>query len=107
MGTISDADIVMTLPMRAPKNAIDLTGCSEEWASVRRKPNDDSKTGFKGMSSERRTQIIAVRVPPTAKKRILGEAQKREETLTEFMWEIIGAGWNIVVKQNKSELVKQ
>ena len=59
------------------------------------------------MSRERRTQIIAIRVPPAAKKRILEEAQKREETLTEFLFELIGAGWNIVVKQNESESVKQ
>ena len=59
------------------------------------------------MSEERRTQIIAIRVPPAAKKRILEEAQKREETLTEFLVELIGAGWNIVVKQNKGELVRQ
>ncbi len=52
------------------------------------------------MSRERRTQIIAIRVPPAAKKRIIEEAQKRKETLTDFIWEIIGAGWNIVVKQN-------
>jgi hypothetical protein len=59
------------------------------------------------MSRERRTQIIAIRVPPAAKKRILEEAQKREETLTDFLFELIGAGWNIVVKQNKNEFVKQ
>jgi hypothetical protein len=59
------------------------------------------------MSGERRTQIIAIRVPPAAKKRILEEAQKREETLTDFIFQLIGAGWNIVVKQNKSDSVKQ
>ncbi|MGA2466048.1 MAG: hypothetical protein ABSH06_17070 [Thermodesulfobacteriota bacterium] len=59
------------------------------------------------MSRERRTQIIAIRVPPAAKKRILEEAQKREETLTEFLFELIGAGWNILVKQSKNESVKQ
>ena len=59
------------------------------------------------MSGERRTQIIAIRVPPAAKKLILEEAQKREETLTDFLFELIGAGWNIVVKQSKNESVKQ
>lgn len=59
------------------------------------------------MSRERRTQIIAIRVPPAAKKRILEEAQKRGEILTDFIWELIGAGWDIVVKQNESESVKQ
>ena len=59
------------------------------------------------MSRERRTQIIAIRVPLAAKKRVIEEAQKRGETLTDFIWELIGAGWNIVVKQNKSESVKQ
>ena len=59
------------------------------------------------MARERRTQIIAIRVPPTAKKRILEEAQKREETLTDFIFQLIGAGWNIVVKKNKSDSVKQ
>jgi len=59
------------------------------------------------MSGERRTQIIAIRVPPAAKKLILEEAQKRGEILTNFIWELIGAGWDIVVKQNKNESVKQ
>ncbi len=59
------------------------------------------------MSPERRTQIIAIRVPPAAKKRIIEEAQKRGEILTDFIWELIGAGWNIVVKQSKDESVKQ
>ncbi len=59
------------------------------------------------MSTERRTQIIAIRVHPSVKKRIIEEAQKREETLTEFLFELIVAGWNIVVKQNKNESVKQ
>ena len=59
------------------------------------------------MNGERRTQIIGIRVPPAAKKRILEEAQKREETLTDFLIKLIGAGWNIVVKQNKNESVKQ
>jgi len=59
------------------------------------------------MSRERRTQIIAIRVPPAAKKLILEEAQKRGEILTDFMWELIGAGWNIIVKQNMNESVKQ
>ena len=59
------------------------------------------------MSRERRTQIIAIRVPPAAKKRILEEAQKREETLTEFLFELIAAGWEVVVKQNQKESVKQ
>ena len=59
------------------------------------------------MIRERRTEIIAIRVDPTAKKRILEEAQKREETLTDFIWELMGAGWEVVVKQNKSESVKQ
>ena len=52
------------------------------------------------MSRERRTQIVAIRVPPAAKRRFLEEAQKREETLTNFIWELIGAGWEVVVKQN-------
>jgi hypothetical protein len=56
------------------------------------------------MSEGRRTQIIAMRVPPAAKKRILEEAQKREETLTVFLVVLIVAGWNIIVKQNKGEL---
>jgi uncharacterized protein (DUF1778 family) len=59
------------------------------------------------MNRERRTQIIAIRVPPAAKKHILEEAQKRKETLTDFLFELIGAGWNIVVKPNKNESVKQ
>ena len=59
------------------------------------------------MNREKRTEIIAIRVDPAAKKRILEEAQRREETLTEFLFKLIGAGWNIVVKQNESESVKQ
>ena len=59
------------------------------------------------MSSERRSQIIAIRVPPAAKKRILEEAQKREETLTDFLLELIGTGWEFLVKQNESEPVVQ
>lgn len=59
------------------------------------------------MNRERRTQIIAIRVPPAVKKHILEEAQKREKTLTDFLFELIGAGWNVVVKQNKNEPVKQ
>jgi hypothetical protein len=65
------------------------------------------RRGEEGMNRERRTQIIGIRVPPAAKKRILEEAQKREETLTDFLFELIGAGWNIVVKQNRNEFVKQ
>lgn len=59
------------------------------------------------MSIERRTQIIAIRVPPAAKKRIIDAAEKRGETLTDFIWEIIGAGWDIVVKRNENEFVKR
>jgi uncharacterized protein (DUF1778 family) len=59
------------------------------------------------MGPERRTQIVAIRVSPTAKKRIIEEAQKRGETLTDFIWEIIGAGWKVVVKQEQKESVKQ
>ena len=59
------------------------------------------------MNRERRTEIIAIRVPPAAKKRILEEAQKREETLTEFFFELIGAGWKVVVKQNQMDSAKQ
>ncbi len=59
------------------------------------------------MSTEKRTQIIAIRVPPIAKKWILEEAQKREKTLSEFMCDLIVAGWDILVKQSESELVKQ
>jgi hypothetical protein len=59
------------------------------------------------MSKERRTQIVAIRVPPAAKRRFLEEAQKREETLTNFIWDLIGAGWKIIVKQSESESVKQ
>ncbi len=59
------------------------------------------------MNRERMTEIIAIRVPPSVKKRIIEEAQKREETMTEFLFELIVAGWNIVVKQNKNESVKQ
>ncbi len=59
------------------------------------------------MSEERKTQIIAIRVPPAVKKRILEEAQKRGEILTDFIWEIIGAGWKAVVKQDQNESVKQ
>ena len=58
------------------------------------------------MKRERRTQIIAIRVPPAAKERIIEEAQKRKETLTDFIWELIGAGWKVVVKHQK-ESVKQ
>jgi hypothetical protein len=70
-------------------------------------PYLERRRGEEGMSRERRTQIIAIRVPPAAKRRFLEEAQKREETLTNFIWELIGAGWNIVVKQNMNESVKQ
>ena len=59
------------------------------------------------MSTEKRTEIIAIRVPPVAKKRIIAEAQKRRKTLTDFIWELIGAGWSAVVKQNNNEPVKQ
>ncbi len=55
------------------------------------------------MSTWKKTQIMAIRTPPAAKKRILEEAQKRGETLTEFLWTLLGAGWEVVVKQNKSE----
>ena len=50
---------------------------------------------------------MSKRVPPATKKRILEEAQKRGETLTDFIWEVIGAGWEILVKQNEKESVKQ
>jgi hypothetical protein len=51
---------------------------------------------------ERRTQIIAVRVTPTVKKRLFEEAQKREKTFTAFFYEIIQAGWNSVKQNNES-----
>ena len=54
-----------------------------------------------------RTEIIAIRVPPAAKKRFLEEAEKRGKSLTDFIWELMGAGWGSVVKQSKKEPVKQ
>lgn len=59
------------------------------------------------MHTERRTEIMAIRIDPTSKKRFLEEAQKRGETLTDFLIKLLGAGWGIIVKQNKSESVKQ
>ena len=59
------------------------------------------------MHRERRTEIIAIRVDPTAKKLFLEEAQKRGETLTDFLIELMGAGWKVIVKQSESESVKQ
>jgi hypothetical protein len=59
------------------------------------------------MNRERRTQIIAIRVVPAVKKRILEEAKKREETITAFLCELIVAGWRVVVKQNRNGSVKQ
>jgi len=59
------------------------------------------------MSRERKTQIIGIRIPATIKQRILEEAQKREETMTLFLHRLIAAGWEVVVKQNQKESVKQ
>jgi hypothetical protein len=59
------------------------------------------------MSAERRTQIIGIRIPTTIKKRILEEAKKREETMTAFLYELIVAGWKVIVKQNQKGPVKQ
>lgn len=59
------------------------------------------------MHRERRTEIIAIRVDPTAKKLFLEEAQKRGETLTDFIIELMGFGWRGIVKQNQKESVKQ
>ncbi len=54
------------------------------------------------MGREKIKQILALRVPPAFKKQILQEAEKREETLTEFVFKLIGTGWDIIVKQNKT-----
>ncbi len=54
------------------------------------------------MNGEKRTQKLSFRVSPTFRKEILEQAQKREESLTEFLFELIGAGWNAIVGQNKT-----
>ncbi len=59
------------------------------------------------MGTERKTQIIGIRIPATIKKRILEEAKKREKTMTAFLYELIVAGWKVIVKQNENESVKQ
>ena len=59
------------------------------------------------MSTKRKTAIIAIRVFPAGKKRLSKEAQKRQKTLTEFVRELIVAGWQIIVEQNDNESVKQ
>ena len=59
------------------------------------------------MSEERKDAVIGIRIPASKKQLILKEAQKREETMTLFLYRLIAAGWEVVVKQNKSESVKQ
>jgi hypothetical protein len=59
------------------------------------------------MNRKGKTQIIGIRIPATIKQRILEEAKKRDETMTLFLYRLIAAGWEVVVKQSKNESVKQ
>jgi hypothetical protein len=58
-------------------------------------------------NEERLAAIIGIRVYPSWKKQMVEEAKERGQTLSEFLYECMEAGWNIVVKQEKNESVKQ
>jgi hypothetical protein len=58
------------------------------------------------MELTKKSKIIGVPVPPIVKKRIIEEAEKRGLTQTDFIFEIIEAGWDSVVKQSGRGLRK-
>ena len=55
------------------------------------------------MGEEKLTSIIALRIFPSFKKQLVEEAREREETLSEYIYELIVAGG----KQISKEGVKQ
>jgi len=50
------------------------------------------------MADERAKVIIGIRISPSAKEKIKGEAQKRGITLTDFLYDLINEGWQKIVK---------
>ena len=59
---------------------------------------------------ERLTAIVGIRVYPSWKRQMMEEAIERGKTLSEYIYELIEAGWEKVVNgdvKQKDEFVKQ
>jgi predicted HicB family RNase H-like nuclease len=56
------------------------------------------------MSKEKRTAIIAMRVSPSVKRKLVEKAVERGWTLTEYIIELLVTGWEQI---NKEEGVKR
>jgi len=54
--------------------------------------------------AERMTSILALRVSPSRKEKMKEEAKKRGKSLSDFLWDLIQAGWEKIVE---GEDVKQ
>ena len=54
-------------------------------------------------NKETSSAIIGFRVEPRVKEKLKETADKRRQTLSDFIWELIGAGWDIVVKHKIGE----
>ena len=50
--------------------------------------------------SQRRTTILGVRVAPSEKKMLKEEAEKRGKILTDFVRDLINAGWEKIAKDD-------
>lgn len=56
---------------------------------------------------ETSSAIIGIRVEQRVKKKLQDIAERRGETLSRFLCELIAAGWDVVVKQKSQEDVEQ
>ena len=70
---------------------------------------DGDRVGGGDMSKEKRTAIIAMRVSPSVKRKLVEKAVERGWTLTEYISELLVTGWEQInredVKQgNQNEL---
>ena len=55
------------------------------------------------MVKERMTAIVGIRVYPSWKAKAIEEAEKRGNTLSEFLYDCIEAGWEKMVDNVKQE----